>query len=67
MLRSVNVCALFYAQVPGPKRGEIVRQVGQALREKLTLLGKLVSRSASLEHLITSTIPMENNGTEGEV
>ena len=61
------MCALFYVQVPGPKRGEIVRQVGQALREKLTLLGKLVSHGASLEHLITSIVPVENNGTEGEV
>ena len=57
---------LFYAQVPGPKRGEIVRQVGQALREKLTLLGQLVSRSASLEHLGASTVLVGNNGTEGE-
>ena len=60
------MCALFYVQVPGPKRGEIVRQVGQALREKLTLLGKLVSHGASLEHLITSIVPVENNVTEGE-
>ena len=45
------MCALFCAQVPGPKRGEIIRQVGQALREKLTLLGQLVSRSASVECL----------------
>ena len=61
------MCALFYVQVPGPKRGEIVRQVGQALREKLTLLGKLVSHCASLEHLVTSTVPVENNGTGEEV
>src|SRR5690554_783962 len=29
--------------VPAPKRGEIVRQVGEALREKKDALGKLVS------------------------
>ena len=28
--------------MPGPQRGEIVRQIGEALREKITLLGKLV-------------------------
>src|SRR5690349_20434901 len=28
---------------PAPKRGEIVRQVGEALREKKEALGKLVS------------------------
>ena len=46
-----DLCVLFCVQVPGPKRGEIVRQVGQALREKLTLLGQLVSHSASIDHL----------------
>ena len=34
---------LLIVKVPGPKRGEIVRQVGVALREKRTLLGQLVS------------------------
>lgn len=34
---------LLIVKVPGPKRGEIVRQVGVALREKRTLLGHLVS------------------------
>ncbi|KAI6649753.1 Alpha-aminoadipic semialdehyde dehydrogenase [Oopsacas minuta] len=29
--------------IPGPKRGEVVRQVGEALRENLTDLGKLLS------------------------
>ena len=28
--------------MPGPQRGEIVRQMGDALRAKLQLLGKLV-------------------------
>lgn len=30
-------------QVPAPKRGEIVRQIGEALRGKLQYLGRLVS------------------------
>ena len=32
-----------WAEVPAPKRGEIVRQIGDALRQKLELLGKLES------------------------
>ncbi|KAK9882820.1 hypothetical protein WA026_023331 [Henosepilachna vigintioctopunctata] len=32
-----------WAQLPAPGRGEIVRQIGNALREKLVPLGKLVS------------------------
>jgi aldehyde dehydrogenase family 7 protein A1 len=32
-----------WAEVPAPQRGEVVRQIGHALREKKTLLGKLVS------------------------
>lgn len=32
-----------WAEVPAPKRGEIVRQVGEALRQKIEPLGKLVS------------------------
>ena len=34
-------------QVPAPQRGEIVRQMGQALRQKKALLGKLVSATDS--------------------
>lgn len=30
-------------KIPAPKRGEVVRQIGDALRQKLTLLGKLLS------------------------
>ncbi len=30
-------------QVPAPKRGEVVRQIGDALRSKIDLLGKLLS------------------------
>nr|KAG5705947.1 hypothetical protein BaRGS_010837 [Batillaria attramentaria] len=32
-----------WAEVPAPQRGEIVRQMGEALRKKKTLLGKLES------------------------
>lgn len=32
-----------WAEVPAPERGEFVRQLGDALRKKKTLLGKLVS------------------------
>jgi len=32
-----------WSEVPAPKRGEIVRQIGDALRQKLELLGKLES------------------------
>ena len=30
-----------WADIPAPHRGEIVRQIGEALREKKTLLGNL--------------------------
>ncbi|KAK7116371.1 alpha-aminoadipic semialdehyde dehydrogenase-like [Littorina saxatilis] len=32
-----------WAEIPAPQRGEIVRQMGEALRKKKTLLGKLES------------------------
>uniref|UniRef100_A0A3B3U5Z0 Aldehyde dehydrogenase 7 family, member A1 n=1 Tax=Poecilia latipinna TaxID=48699 RepID=A0A3B3U5Z0_9TELE len=32
-----------WADIPAPKRGEIVRQIGDALRKKITTLGSLVS------------------------
>uniref|UniRef100_A0A8C9AMK9 Alpha-aminoadipic semialdehyde dehydrogenase n=1 Tax=Prolemur simus TaxID=1328070 RepID=A0A8C9AMK9_PROSS len=32
-----------WADIPAPKRGEIVRQIGDALREKIGILGSLVS------------------------
>lgn len=35
--------ALAWRQVPAPKRGEIIRQIGQALREHKDSLGSLVS------------------------
>lgn len=40
-----HVCSFFEfsQQVPAPERGSIIRQVGDALRAKRTLLGNLVS------------------------
>lgn len=32
-----------WAELPAPARGEVVRQIGDALREKLQSLGRLVS------------------------
>lgn len=32
-----------WSDIPAPKRGEIVRQIGCAFRQKLEPLGKLVS------------------------
>lgn len=32
-----------WAELPAPARGEVVRQIGDALRENLQPLGKLVS------------------------
>jgi len=32
-----------WADIPAPKRGEIVRQIGDALRKKLVPLGQLIS------------------------
>ncbi|CAL1527725.1 unnamed protein product [Lymnaea stagnalis] len=32
-----------WADIPGPQRGEIVRQIGDALRQKKQFLGKLIS------------------------
>ncbi|KAM1605706.1 hypothetical protein TB2_026187 [Malus domestica] len=42
-LRSCNEAVKTWKTLPAPKRGEIVRQIGDALREKLQHLGKLVS------------------------
>ena len=39
-------------QVPAPERGEIVRQMGEALRDKKNLLGKMV-RSLQEEVFLT--------------
>ena len=50
MPRIFDVLLLFFqdawrvwADLPAPKRGEIVRQIGEALREKINPLGRLVS------------------------
>jgi len=32
-----------WSDIPAPKRGEVVRQIGSAFRQKLEPLGKLVS------------------------
>lgn len=42
MSRAESAAAL-WKKIPAPKRGEIIRQIGQALREKKDLLGSLVS------------------------
>lgn len=42
MLRAVNA-AQEWKRVPAPKRGEIIRQIGQALRDHKDSLGSLVS------------------------
>ncbi|KAL6010607.1 Aldehyde dehydrogenase 7 member B4 [Asimina triloba] len=42
-LNACSEAAKIWMQVPAPKRGEIVRQIGDALRAKLHLLGRLVS------------------------
>ncbi|XP_042398165.1 aldehyde dehydrogenase family 7 member A1-like [Zingiber officinale] len=42
-LRACADAAKIWMQIPAPKRGEIVRQIGEALRTKLQYLGRLVS------------------------
>ncbi|CAI0419032.1 unnamed protein product [Linum tenue] len=42
-LRACSEATKTWMQVPAPKRGEIVRQIGDALRAKLQQLGRLVS------------------------
>ncbi|ESP00645.1 hypothetical protein LOTGIDRAFT_112613 [Lottia gigantea] len=42
-IKSAEEAWNIWVDIPGPKRGEIVRQMGHALREKLVPLGKLVS------------------------
>ncbi|KAK9102428.1 hypothetical protein Sjap_019682 [Stephania japonica] len=42
-MRACNEAAKLWMQIPAPKRGEIVRQIGEALRTKLQHLGRLVS------------------------
>ncbi|KAF7837539.1 aldehyde dehydrogenase family 7 member A1 [Senna tora] len=42
-LRACSEAAKLWMTIPAPKRGEIVRQIGDALRAKLDPLGRLVS------------------------
>ncbi|KAF1892604.1 hypothetical protein Lal_00011071 [Lupinus albus] len=42
-LQASSEAAKIWKNVPAPKRGEIVRQIGEALRAKLDPLGRLVS------------------------
>ncbi|CAA7401233.1 unnamed protein product [Spirodela intermedia] len=42
-MQACTEAAKIWMQVPAPKRGEIVRQIGDALRTKLQQLGRLVS------------------------
>ncbi|KAK2651911.1 hypothetical protein Ddye_011767 [Dipteronia dyeriana] len=42
-MKACSEAAQIWMQVPAPKRGEIVRQIGDALRDKLQQLGRLVS------------------------
>jgi aldehyde dehydrogenase family 7 protein A1 len=42
-----------WADLPAPRRGEIVRQIGDALRDKIQPLGKLVSVEMGLCILCT--------------
>lgn len=42
-MRTCQEACKTWMQTPAPKRGEIVRQIGDALRSKLVLLGRLVS------------------------
>lgn len=43
VVQTAQAAFLEWRKVPAPQRGEIVRQVGEALRARKTLLGKLVS------------------------
>jgi len=43
VMKRALAAAPIWRQVPAPKRGEIIRQIGQALREHKDLLGSLVS------------------------
>ncbi|EOY27279.1 Aldehyde dehydrogenase 7B4 isoform 5 [Theobroma cacao] len=42
-MQACNEAAKIWMQVPAPKRGDIVRQIGDSLRTKLQQLGRLVS------------------------
>ena len=40
-----------WCEVPAPRRGEVVRQIGDRLRSQLQNLGKLVGFRSHLKHL----------------
>ncbi|XP_078718248.1 alpha-aminoadipic semialdehyde dehydrogenase isoform X1 [Lampetra fluviatilis] len=42
-VKKANEAWKVWADIPAPKRGEIVRQIGDALRKKIKVLGNLVS------------------------
>ncbi|XVF34314.1 hypothetical protein REPUB_Repub18cG0049100 [Reevesia pubescens] len=42
-MQACSEAAKIWMQVPAPKRGDIVRQIGDALRTKLQQLGRLIS------------------------
>ena len=46
-----------WADITAPKRGEIVRQIGAALRDKLDPLGKLISLEMGKEWLARVFVP----------
>ena len=43
VIRQAGQAFLSWRQWPAPKRGEIVRQIGESLRDKKEALGRLVS------------------------
>lgn len=43
LIRTAEAAFLQWRTVPAPRRGEVVRQIGEALREKKQALGRLVS------------------------
>lgn len=50
-----------WAEMPAPARGEIVRQIGDALREKLQPLGQLVSLEMGMFNLYFSRTKSDKN------
>lgn len=50
-----------WTKVPAPKRGEIVRQIGNALRDKSEALGKLVSLEMGKPRLHHYSLPLVNS------
>ncbi len=46
MVKTAESAYKIWRRIPAPKRGDIVRQIGNALRDKKALLGRLVSLEA---------------------